>query len=551
MPWMDEQSQQALLWPQVWARFQPLTPMGQRAKKELSPFQPGDEDAWERCIQEQERCLKRAEQDPDWEVRLEENLTSIPDAEAVVAELERESVPSLLGWFRLKGLIWYGRQVIAAWPEEVAVGVDSEMQTWEDVLRIFNPELIRKPSFALNDAFDPRLADIRQEVAACERKRVEVREERAGAIEQKYGVKRNHAGEWIVERGNAVYEGLMADPQVEKVRDSPFEGVFSLLTTEEERNVLVQRQQAEEELEQVEQEVLSTLARRIRPYLSWLQRVLQEVVWIDLQWARVRLARKWNGVPPQLDRDVFHLKGAVHPAVVASLEQKGAAFTPVDVTVKKGTTVVIGPNMGGKTIALKTVGVVAALGQFGFFVPARSCGMPLFPWIRTVIGDGQDERDGLSTFGAEVKRLTEAIQQADAGLLLLDEVGRGTNPVEGSALATAVTEMLAISSIWSLQATHFSEVVEVGGIHIYRTAGLRNPQAWNAEDGPMEVDYRLLPGAGEGVPRQALIIAEALGFPRPILEKAQRRLKSRDSEQVEPSSDPLSIDTETVETPYD
>jgi len=189
--------------------------------------------------------------------------------------------------------------------------------------------------------------------------------------------------------------------------------------------------------------------------------------------------------------------------------------------------VIIGPNMGGKTMVLRTLGLIVALAQHGFFVPATRCEMPLVSFISGVTGDGQDARAGLSTFGAEVKRVAEWFKGKKGGLLLIDEIGRGTNPVEGAALSAAVTARLARSDHWTIHVTHYAEVLEVTGIRRYRTAGLRKAEETARmdlrEDWLSRMDFRLIPlSEGEGIPHQALTIAEAMGMPHGIVEEARR-----------------------------
>jgi DNA mismatch repair protein MutS2 len=530
--WMDNESRRALKWRAVWERFTPLTPMGQRAKKALSPFMPGEERAWNRCLDEQERILARLEQDQQWERRVREPLSRLPDAEPVVSELECGGVPPMAGWFRLNVFLWVTRELLKAW-SEVNEGSFPDEERIDALLQILHPGTEIGPTFTLDDAFDPRLSHLRREVAQWERERMAAEEEQAGKWERTYGVRRNREGEWIVDRDSGIYPAMQHNPHIKKVRETPFEGVFRPLPTERVQHAMRRRHQAVDELEQVEREVLISLAAQMRPQIDFLKQLLSTVVHMDLQWARVRVARGWHGVRPRLDREVFQLEGGVHPVMGEALLQENRPFTPLDVTLLRGATVVIGPNMGGKTVALKTVGLLAALGQYGFFVPARRCCMPLFPWIRTVIGDGQDERDGLSSFAAEVVRLTEAMNQSESGLLLLDEIGRGTNPDEGAALAAAVAEVLAECGKWSFLSTHVKEVLEVAGVRVYRMAGLKEPGMWNPDGKFAPMDYRLLPGGGEGVPRQALRIAEGLGMPAAVCQRARRRIGEGESDGSE------------------
>ena len=249
-----------------------------------------------------------------------------------------------------------------------------------------------------------------------------------------------------------------------------------------------------------------------------------------------------------MEEDAAPVVQGIHPGVAGecirggrTAGREGGRFTPVDIRVDKGVTVIVGPNMGGKTMALRTLGAIVALAQHGFFVPAARCEMPLVAFVSGVMGDGQDARAGLSTFGAEVKRVAEWFREKKGGLLLIDEIGRGTNPVEGAALSAAVTARLARSDHWAVHVTHYGEVLEVAGIRRYRTAGLReeggNREDWTGDDWSSRMDFRLIPLAeGEGVPRQALWIAEAMGMPREIVEDARRRIAG-ESGNAEGSSD--------------
>jgi DNA mismatch repair protein MutS2 len=200
--------------------------------------------------------------------------------------------------------------------------------------------------------------------------------------------------------------------------------------------------------------------------------------------------------------------------------------------VKRGVTVIIGPNMGGKTVAMKTLGVAVALAHYGFFVPAKICELPLIPFLAGMIGDDQDAEAGLSTFGAEMTRLGGLLRRRPGGLLLLDEVGRGTNPAEGAALSAAVTAHLACGEHWAVHVTHHHEVLEVAGIRGYRMAGWKRPPDTSAfhrtENWREWIDYRLMPlEPGDEIPCQATVVARLMGMPEAVVRDAERRLVSQ------------------------
>ncbi|WP_164491851.1 MutS-related protein [Staphylospora marina] len=532
--WMDEEIRVELSLEQCLNRFRPLTPMGRDAAREPAPFLPGQEEAWNRLLDEQVLIRGCLSGHPQASAALREVLEAVPDPEETLRVLEAGESPTLSGWFRLKRFLWQTGKW-NEWLDKVNVPenlrLDSESAALCDfILRLLNPDPPLKPSFSLDDGFDDRLGPLRQKIRKLEYALGERRRERSLAVERDWGVRPNRFGEWIVGRKTPLEAGFRQDPRLRLVRETPLDGVYALDDAPD-AEWLDELAATRRELESVEREVLERLAPAVRPHVPALRGICDRLVHFDLQWARIRAADTWGGTRPLNDPHVFRMTGAVHPAVEASLRERGLSFAPLDLEVARGVTVVIGANMGGKTMALRTAGTVAALGQLGFFVPADSCRMPLFAWIGGVIGDKQDVRQGLSSFGAEVIRLRNCLRRTEPGLLLLDEVGRGTNPPEGAALARAVTEVLASGTAWSIHVTHFREAL-IPGVRGYRTAGLRREAFPNGEGMDERellrllserMDFRLVPLDGEAeIPEEALVIAEALGLPADVIQRARR-----------------------------
>ncbi|WP_240511943.1 MutS-related protein [Paludifilum halophilum] len=530
---MDEPTEKALLWHRVWSRFQPSTPMGQQAKGLLSPFMPGEERQWQASLSEQERIMECRKKRPDWASRVEAHLCRLPDIRPILKRMRRGGTPGVADWFRVKQFLWEGRacrrRLAEAGLERALPGDEGR---WEAVLRQLNPESRLHPSFSLSDAYDPELADLRNRWSEWDRRFREAGEQQADNVERDYGIRRNLEGEWVVDRRFADLPRLQADPRLRMVRGTPFEWIFQPVQTEEEKEAGACRESLQRRLEEKEAEVLHRLADRLRAETDFLEQAVREVKRFDLQWARVRAAETWEGTCPTLSQGEYRLEGGVHPAVQESLREEGDGLTPVDIRIRPGATVIIGPNMGGKTLALQTLGVVVALGQYGFLVPARSLAMPLVPWMAGVIGEGQQAEAGLSTFGAEVDRLARLLNRPSSGLLLLDEIGRGTNPVEGAALSAALTCYLAENRHWAVHVTHYQEVMQVEGIRAYRVAGLKQDDLPEPGEGEWKrelrsrMDYRLLPWSeGDEVPREALGIASLLGLPEEIIESARQSME--------------------------
>lgn len=212
----------------------------------------------------------------------------------------------------------------------------------------------------------------------------------------------------------------------------------------------------------LEDKVREELSVQLRPYHDDLKQALEAVGLLDVVLAKARQAIRGQLTLPQIPEEgemVF--EGLFHPQIREILEQEGRAFQAVDLKLEKGTTVITGANMAGKTVLLKSVQLAQYLMQFGFYVPARRAGMPLVEQVLTSIGDDQDELNGLSSYAAEMLRVDEMIRQVRQRskiLVLIDELARTTNPVEGRAIVNGVVDFLTTHRVMAMVTTHYSGI---------------------------------------------------------------------------------------------
>jgi len=212
-----------------------------------------------------------------------------------------------------------------------------------------------------------------------------------------------------------------------------------------------------------------------------------------------------------------------NPEVKAALLKGGRQFQSVDFSFDSGVpATVIGANMGGKTVALKTLCLCQYLFQFGFAVPAASAKMMLFDSVQFCIGDDQDQRKGLSSFAAEMLRIDSMIKAVESGckvLALVDEPARTTNPVEGSALVSALLKLLSGKDNLALVLTTHYKVQGAG--QCWRVKGLCEGSKG------MKMDYELVRSASNEVPHEALNIARELGINAKWLEEAAKEIETQ------------------------
>ncbi|MCS1352634.1 MutS-related protein [Mechercharimyces sp. CAU 1602] len=532
---ITEQTSSAIGFASLWSRLRPLTPMGRQRKGEHLPFLPGEEERWQQYLDQQQTLWKTVSLEKSWGRSIEHVLSQVPDVEPILRRLDSTGQLALADWFGLKQFLWQGERLAMLLKQEECVATAFAVASlpWQSLLRILNPAPKLTPTFSVDAFADSSLQRWKKTCRQSEQAWRTCREREIKAVEMDYDLRRTRDEEWIVARESPHLERLKQDARLRVQRETMFDVIFIYVSSEEVRAKQLAWEEAEADKEKAEQQVLAQLSLSFRPHHMVLLEAVEAVARLDLQWVRMRMAMTWAGRRPLWEREQIELQQAYHPLLKEVMDAQGGKITPIDICVRRGGTVIIGPNMGGKTMVLKTIGLICALSQYGFFVPAQGCHLPLLPYIEALIGDDQDFHQGLSSFGAQVVRLKKVLARENEGLLLLDEIGRGTNPVEGAALSTAITAFLSKKRHWTIHITHYHDVLTVFGIARYRVAGLRATKKGERDKEEEWVnrlqacmDYRLLPVTSEeSVPYQALQIALRLGLPAEIVSEAEMRMK--------------------------
>ncbi len=421
-------------------------------------------------------------------------------------------------------------QVQENWQEVTALS--QQLADFAPLLRYFGNKIL--PDGTLDDRASPALARIRREIDKQKRTIQESlrsylrRLSEGGAVQD----------ELVTIRGDRFVIPVKTEQRrrvqgVAHGASSSGQTVFmEPLETIEQNNELLRL--LEDEQSEIHR-ILLEMTGHVGEYADSLAVAVNILSELELQFAKARFAQDYDCVvvrflrahgetgPPEQSAGSLVLRKARHPLLERTLKPKGREVVPVSVEIdsQHRQVVISGPNTGGKTVALKTIGLLALMAQSGVPIPAERAEMPILDGVFADIGDYQSIEQNLSTFSAHVTNINRISQQAtEHSLVLLDELGSATDPEEGAALAVAIADYFRRRACLSIVSTHHTALK----VYAANSPGVLNA-AVGFDEQTLAPTFELrigVPGASAGIN-----IAQKIGLNDEIVGGARRRLTSQ------------------------
>ncbi len=225
----------------------------------------------------------------------------------------------------------------------------------------------------------------------------------------------------------------------------------------------------------IEQEIRRKITSDLFPFIGQIEKNVKATGRLDFLIQKAKLALKFKGIKPSITDTKLMMDNVVNPQIQEYLKAKGGEFTPISIAMEEGVTVLTGANMGGKSVALQTIMLNLYLAQCGFFAYGEEVFFPIVDYLVIISEEYQSVKDGLSSFGGEIVKLKDSLTKMESGfgLLVMDELARGTNPDEGAAIVRGLVRHLNQRPMLTLLATHYDHIAEYGNAH-YQVYGLKD-----------------------------------------------------------------------------
>ena len=541
MEFIDKFTEESLEIQYILNKINTLTPFGKMYKEKIRPFLPGEEEKLREELNKTEIYMEYAKE-RQFTREISNIFYHIKDLRQSVKKANADGILSEVELFELKQFLFLIRDLDNLLNKyNIPLWGDMEIKPIEQLEKLLDPEDTGISTFYIYDSYSEELTKLRRDKREIEKNIKKEKKALKENIEKELNIKLRPDNTILLSKTDKeLIEKLEGDSRINYVSETYMNIKYGLKTSTEisllERHLNILKDKEERE----ELKIKEKLSKEIGKHSKELFKNMASIGKIDLILAKAKLALEMKAIKPEiLDEHYIKILEGRHPIVEENLKSKDLEFTPISIELSEGVSCITGANMGGKTVSLKLVGLLSAMAQYGLMVPADEMKLGLNKFIKTSIGDLQAIDKGLSTFGGEIKLISEAVEKSnEKGLILIDELARGTNPEEGYAISKALVQYLKDKKSITLITTHYDNIGNTEGVVHLQVVGLSNIDFHKLEKELSEdvedkidiinkyMDYRLkiIDDKKGETPREAINIARIMGLKPEILDFAEKNL---------------------------
>ncbi|GMQ60441.1 endonuclease MutS2 [Vallitalea sediminicola] len=455
-----------------------ITPYGMTRKKKIRVYNRMEMDLLHNELDNVENIIDSLQRNKESYSEIERNMMEFKDITNLIKRYNRNYILDEVELFEIKSFAINIQKLLSTY-KTLELDIDIELYSMKKIIKLLNPENNTSHTFYIYNAYSGELEGIRNKKMQLEK--IIFKEEDQKRIK----LLKNERLDLVVE---------------------------------------------EEKLESIIKRDLST---KMYDYIDKIKHNIDALGRLDILIAKGKIAIEYSAVKPKIMENInIYFKEMKNPKVINHLEENNKNYIPVSISLKNGVTVITGANMGGKSVTIKTMVLNLLLAQMGFYVFAKEAEFSVMDFIYLISDDMQSISKGLSSFGAEIIKINEAVKdiKKSNGFIGLDEFARVTNPGEGSILLRALCKFLKGYNTISLISTHYDGIIDEDMKH-YQVIGLKNVDECilknkiniDKEDSTRiiqdKMDYRLeVVDENCTVPKDAIKVAKLLGLDEKILD---------------------------------
>lgn len=414
---------------------------------------------------------------------------------------------------------------------------DLKLTPIPQLIELLDPAQEKLNTFYIYDDYSEKLKSIRKEKKQAEKNIAVLKKEIKEEIENKYLIKLNLKDEVTISKAEKEKTDVLLKDNNLRVSGENYLNIIFKIKNNEKIDILEKSlENLKNDEEEEEFKIRQNISKEIKGYYDLIINNIQVIGETDYLIAKANYAQKTHSIEPEIIEQLeIGIKAGRNLKLEKALKEKKEKhkeYVPIGLSLRKNVICITGANMGGKTVSLRMIGQIAALAAYGMYVPCEYARICLFEHIFISVGDDQSIEKGLSTFGAEIVNLKEALDYSEGRcLILIDELAGGTNPKEGYAITKAVVNYLKKKDCITVLTTHYDNVANDDDVQNLQVAGLKLPDETdllkinNIEQISKYMDYRLIEVQYQSdIPKDAIKIAKMAGINESIIKDAENYL---------------------------